>query len=237
MKAPVGFPGHVLFAGSKDGRVIDQCFQDGMSEALDTLLAGYAAGMLCPPLHALVGGHLELTPANRAFVAALESAKAGDLERSGLRPLSNRDAALAAIFADPAPAPCRLAEEDGSFLPRALRHYLRMECQDIPWRSCAPGVKEYRVERRDPGEVSLLWVGEGRRLPSHAHSGQEVMLVLAGGCTEAVGRLRRGDIAIIDAELPHGPIADKTGDCYCFCVADAGLALPVSRLTRPITRH
>jgi putative transcriptional regulator len=212
---------------------------DETSETLDMLLAGYAAGTLCPPLHALIGGHLELSPRNRAFVAALESAKAGEMDRAAFRPLFDRDAALAAIFAQRETIRRQAEQPGGALLPRALRHYLQFDARDIPWRASSPGVKEFRIARDEPADVSLLWISEGCRLPVHVHEGHEVMLVLGGACTESVGRLSLGDIAVIDAELPHGPIANLESDCICFCVADAplGLALSGGGLTRCVTRH
>jgi putative transcriptional regulator len=66
---------------------------------VDELLAAYAAGSLSAPLMALMAAHLELKPARRAYVAALEAAYGILLEDIEPVPLTNRDRRLVEIFA------------------------------------------------------------------------------------------------------------------------------------------
>jgi putative transcriptional regulator len=66
---------------------------------VDELLAAYAAGSLSAPLMALMAAHLELKPARRAYVAALEAAYGILLEDIEPVPLTNRDRRLVDIFA------------------------------------------------------------------------------------------------------------------------------------------
>jgi putative transcriptional regulator len=66
---------------------------------VDELLAAYAAGSLNAPLMALMAAHLELKPARRAYVAALEAAYGILLEDIEPVPLTNRDRRLVEIFA------------------------------------------------------------------------------------------------------------------------------------------
>jgi putative transcriptional regulator len=66
---------------------------------VDELLAAYAAGSLNAPLMALMAAHLELKPARRAYVAALEAAYGILLEEIEPVPLTNRDRRLVEIFA------------------------------------------------------------------------------------------------------------------------------------------
>lgn len=69
------------------------------SRPVDELLAAYAAGSLSRPLMALMSAHLELKPARRAYVAALEAAYGILLEEIHPVPLTNRDRRLVDIFA------------------------------------------------------------------------------------------------------------------------------------------
>jgi putative transcriptional regulator len=69
------------------------------SRPVDELLAAYAAGSLSGPLMALMSAHLELKPARRAYVAALEAAYGVLLEEIHPVPLTNRDRRLVSIFA------------------------------------------------------------------------------------------------------------------------------------------
>lgn len=74
------------------------------SRPVDELLAAYAAGSLSGPLMALMSAHLELKPARRAYVAALEAAYGILLEEIHPVPLTNRDRRLISIFASDAGA-------------------------------------------------------------------------------------------------------------------------------------
>jgi putative transcriptional regulator len=69
------------------------------SRPVDELLAAYAAGSLSGPLMVLMSAHLELKPARRAYVAALEAAFGILLEEIHPVPLTNRDRRLVSIFA------------------------------------------------------------------------------------------------------------------------------------------
>ena len=195
---------------------------------LDALLASYCVGALDKPTHTLVASHLLLSSANRRFVAALENLAAGEVERLAPSPLSDRDERLAAIFASAAP---RVIPSPSSVLPAPLLRLVGSDIADIKWRKKLPGVREYRISDSERGEASLLWIGAGRKIPSHTHDGSEVTLVLTGAFSDATGRDGRGDIAIAEADLDHRPLTGEAEDCLCFAVTDAPL-----RLTGPVGR-
>jgi len=206
---------------------------------LDTLLAAYAAGALNPPLHALVGSHLALSPKNRPFVAALEDMAGAELGEIAPQPLVSRPTMLGSILAGAqTPATLAVAMADPVF-PMPLQRLLGCGSDGIAWRFKLPGIREYRVAESEAGEAVLYWVKAGRRLPQHTHEGEEVTLLLKGGFTDPLGHYRRGDIAVADAELDHTPVADGDEDCICFAVTDAPLQLtgPVMRLLRKVFHH
>jgi putative transcriptional regulator len=195
-------------------------------QPIDALLAGYAAGTLDRPLHALVASHLILSPRNRGFVSALEAVRGDQLAKDDGLVVSDRDTKLAAIFALDAAAGIAPAVSAGDALfPAPLARYLNVDPIRVPWRFKLPGVKEYQIEHHDAGEVSMMWIKAGRKMPQHSHEGQEITLLLKGGFTDSLGHYRRGDIAIADAELDHTPVADADEDCICFVVTDAPLTL------------
>ena len=181
---------------------------------LDALLAAYCAGALDRPTHALVASHLLLNPGNRRFVAALEDLAAGEVSRVEPKPIGDRDARLAAIFASSTPL---AASPASSVVPAPLLRLVGSDINDLKWRTKVPGVREYRISESDRGEASMLWVGAGRRVPSHTHDGSEITLVL------------KGAFAVLSA-APF-PMTDENEDCICFAVTDAPL-----RLTGPVGR-
>jgi putative transcriptional regulator len=86
-------------------------------------------------------------------------------------------------------------------------------------------VRECRISETERGEASLLWIGGGRRMPSHTHEGSEVTLVLKGAFSDVTGHYGRGDIAIAEADLDHRPMTGEGDECICFAVTDAPLHL------------
>lgn len=181
-----------------------------------------------------MASHLILRPELRPFVAALEDMAATEMCEVTPQPLSVRDERLAAIFGlEPVQRPLAFSAAPGSsILPLPLRNYLGKDLEQIRWRRKLPGVKEYRIEDTGRGEASLLWVGAGRRMPSHTHEGSEITLVLKGAFSDVTGHYARGDIAIADSDLDHRPLTDAGEDCICFAVTDAPLHLtgPFGRL-------
>ncbi|WP_029031901.1 ChrR family anti-sigma-E factor [Salinarimonas rosea] len=215
-------------------------------QPLDTLLAGYARGMLSAPLHTLVATHLAIRPESRRFVSLLETASASEIERLEPAPLADRDARLAAIFAageEPIRA-CAPREAGDVYMgddvvPYPLARFLGASLAATPWRTLLPGVKEYRVTDNEDGEATLYWIRGGRKIPSHTHEGSEYTLVLKGAFSDIHGHYRRGDIAIADMDVDHQPMADAGQDCFCFAVTDAPLKLtgPIGRIVQKIFRH
>lgn len=205
---------------------------------IDALLAGYAAGTLAAPLHMLVSAHLELTPANRFYVASLENAAASALQDSPAVEPRDRGAMLDAIFAS-STRPAVPRAERASQLPASLVRYLGHDLNDVAWRTLLPGIREFHVGGEDQEEATLYWIRAGKRLPSHTHEGSEITLVIQGGFTDVSGHYARGDIAIADGDVDHHPTADADMDCICFAVTDAPLRLtgPVGRIVQRLFRH
>lgn len=201
-------------------------------ESMDALLARFVSGTLPKPVEVLVAAHLELSPASRALVRALESASGELLETETPVPLRNRDAMLSAIFASddeivvPAgkdgDAPCRV-------LPRALHDFIGHTVDTIPWKTKMPGFKEFEMGDVDGCHVSMMWIKPGRKMPAHTHEGMELTLVLDGAFADTSGRFGRGDISIADENTDHRPIAEEGHACIAFAVTDGAL-----RLTGPL---
>jgi putative transcriptional regulator len=206
-------------------------------DSLSLMLAGYAAGTLPRALHALVGAHLELSPANRGFVSRLEESLTQEAFVAQSRPVRQRDARLEAIFGSEAATP--RPEIRAGVMPRPLVHLLGQSVEALPFRSVLPGVKEFRFETHDDTRAVLYRIRAGRKLPQHSHEGAEVTLVLQGGFTDETGHYRRGDMVIADEHLDHVPVADADEECICFAVMDAPLRLtgPIGRLVNRFVSH
>ncbi|HEX2134927.1 MAG TPA: ChrR family anti-sigma-E factor [Microvirga sp.] len=207
--------------------------------ALERLLAGYVAGTLRPPLHVLVASHLALAPESRVLVRKLEAARGAALESAEPQPVSKRGEKLAAIFAAQRGDVSASEAQPDEVLPEPLARYLGASLGEIRWRTLVPGLKEHRVDTVGHGEAMLYWVRPGRKMLTHTHDGPEYTLVLKGGFRDIGGHYRRGDIAIAEPEIEHGPQADEDQDCICYTVSDAPLRLvgPVGRIVQWLSRR
>ncbi|GAB4351027.1 MAG: anti-sigma-E factor ChrR [Oricola sp.] len=195
-------------------------------ESMDALLARFVAGTLPRPVEVLVAAHLELSPANRALVRALECAAGELLENETPVPLADRDAMLEAVFVAGDPIPLSAGKADEApypLLPRALHDFVGQAVDEIPWKTKTPGFKEFEMGDVDGCHVSIMWLKPGRRMPAHTHEGMELTLVLDGAFADSKGRFVRGDITIADESVDHRPVAEKGHACIAFAVADCDL--------------
>ena len=196
--------------------------------ALDELLAGYAAGTLVPPLHALVAAHLAIKPDNRRYVESLELLGAEAMDSSQPVPLSNRDARLAAIFADEERPTSRPAMHGCSVVPSPIAAFIGRPLVDLPWKTRLPGIREFSLKDCGTAEASLLWIKPGRVMPSHTHDGTEVTLVLRGQVRMFDRIFGAGDIVV--AEPNDATAFEALTDCTIVvvktpsCVDDKYLA-------------
>ena len=197
---------------------------------LDALIAAYAAKTLSAPLTALVAAHLELTPENRAYAAALEAVHGVFLEELRPVPLAGRDRRLVNIFASPDPppaAPEQCAHEGASVLPCALRRLAGCDLADLGWSKRSSGVKEAALPN---GAARFISVRPGKRLPVTSDDGSTAVLLLAGAATDRNGDYERGDIILVghDAGTADGPVAKGNTDCVCFVVTESSAKEPGS---------
>ncbi|MEJ1158728.1 ChrR family anti-sigma-E factor [Prosthecomicrobium sp. N25] len=213
------------------------------TNSFDAILAGYAGGTLPEPARVLVSSHLELSGRNRGYVRDLEMLAGLELEAIAPVPLKGRDEKLARIFAlgealEPRPASRPRAPLSGSRLPRPLAEFLGRDVDAIHWRTLLPGVREFKVGKRDGCESTMYWIRGGKPIPSHTHEGMELTLVLEGAFSDTSGRYGPGDVCLADDEVDHKPIAEAGVDCLCFAVTDAPLRLtgPIGRLLAPFLR-
>jgi putative transcriptional regulator len=211
----------------------------GQTGATDALLASYAAGGLSRPLHALVASHLALKSDNRAFVGSMESLLSGQMDEMPASPTRNRDVRLAAIFNAPSDLATASDKEGSSFIPEPLLDYIGTGYEDLPWRTVMPGLREVKFDHNPGCEASMLWIKAGRAMPSHTHPGIEATLVLKGSFADITGHYGRGDIAVVDSDVDHKPVAGNDEDCICFAVSEGPVKLtgPIARLFQKLVRH
>jgi len=200
------------------------------TETIDALIARYVAGSLPTPARVLVESHLQLKPDNRGLAAGLEAMAGAAFDAGAPVALGAADQRIDAILAgSAAPDPVAGTVTAPGIFPPALRDFVGLDVEDVPWRTKMPGLKEYDIGEIDGCHVSLFWIRPGRKIPAHTHEGTELSLVLDGAFTDRSGRYGRGDISLADDTVDHRPTAEKDRPCIGLAVTDGPL-----RLTGPL---
>ena len=203
-------------------------------------LVSYAAGTLHEALSAAVACHLAMCPDCARQLHLLE-AVGGML----LRQASDAGRLTAPSVAYPGTP----GTDDGAGRPVARtpaserlpaplykRYGLRLET--VSWRWLGPGVMTYRLplSRATDGDLRLLKIQPGRRMPEHGHGGSEMTVVIEGAYSDATGVYRRGDIQDADGDLEHQPVVLDGEVCVCLVASEqpARFKGMVSRLLQPV---
>ncbi|WP_434623547.1 ChrR family anti-sigma-E factor [Azospirillum sp. B2RO_4] len=217
----------------------------------DALLVAYGAGSLGEGLSLAVAVHLAHCPDCRATLAEVEALGGALLEDLPPAPLESLSlaATLDRLDREEAPGnPCKAmrirprcsrpaaASAPAPSLPGPLRAYVP-SLEDLSWQRLAPGVRRVELLPRTAsgGAAQLLRIAPGTALPHHGHGGLELTVVLSGHFADELGRYGPGDLAEVDGDTNHQPIADSHRDCVCLIATDAPLRFTglMGRLMQP----
>jgi putative transcriptional regulator len=193
----------------------------------DTLMA-YAAGSVSESMSFVIATHLSLCSNCRNKVKEME--KIGGIALEDETQIAMKSGALDAVLCmldedfDPEitlPANDRIS----STVPMPLSQFVPNELSDIQWKNMAPGIKTFPLTdvKAGTGSVRLLKISPGVTIPEHGHNGSELTLVLKGSFSDEIGRFKAGDIADLDDDTNHQPIADSSEDCICLVVTEGPL--------------
>ena len=211
-----------------------------------TLLA-YAAGSLDEGLSVVTAAHIGACRACQDAVRVCEAIggqllatlQGTDLAADALpRALARLDTPMPPTPVAPRPnihrqiSPAALSSM-GFTPPHALSPYRLGK-----WRWVAPGIHHILVLPRHGGHAGLhlLRIAPGTALPEHGHQGNELACILTGSYTDETGRYGVGDLAEMDTDDEHKPIADASEGCICLIATDAPLRFRglLPRLLQPV---
>ncbi|MEG3619633.1 ChrR family anti-sigma-E factor [Magnetovibrio sp. PR-2] len=194
----------------------------------DATLMSYSAGNLPQSMTLVIASHLAVCPKCREKLFVLEAIGGAELEQSPVQSLAPNalDRVLGQLGEqEDRPHPATLPERSSSNIPQPLQAYVPKRLSDIAWKSMAPGIKTYALAGMQPrsGTLCLLKIAPGVTIPEHTHDGMELTMVLQGSFSDEIGRFTSGDIADLDDETHHQPIADTDEDCICLVATEAPL--------------
>jgi putative transcriptional regulator len=225
----------------------------------ESTLMSYAAGSLPEPLSLIIAAHCSVCPLCAAEVRKMEhigSALFGDLttvamvsaapcmalrspetepdttsETGGEAGSNMLDRAIGASVAGSAAGPHEV--------PEPLRHLVGDNLDAIAWQRLGFGVWHAPVLKGKSvrGDVRLLKVEPGRAMPEHGHGGSELTMILRGAYHDEVGRFGPGDVADLDDEIEHQPVADARLGCICIIASEKQAVFKgfFARLIQPLT--
>lgn len=209
----------------------------------DSTLLSYSAGALPAALAVVASTHLERCSACRTHL--LDADQIGGVLMQQQRVEAPAEAARAAILAlldaEPAIAPSAppadvVAEHDPDRLPSALQPWFGTSIRALRWRRVAPGVQRIRASGIKDGDLMLLRVAPGSKLPLHSHQGSELTMILDGAYDDMLGHFGPGDVADLDGETTHQPVTSPGLPCICVAATDAPLKFSgwVARTLQPL---
>jgi len=194
----------------------------------DTLMS-YAAGSLPEPLAAAMAAHAamcrhccsELRDMELIGATLLAEAAAHDTQDGKVAAVPTPPPPVARARSEPPPA----AAETAAGLPEPLARRCCLTLDSIPWKRLLPGVWHHHLPLSPGvrGDLRLVRIAPGRKLPTHGHGASELTLVLDGAFADEVGVYGRGDIQDIDYRTEHQPVADRKLGCICLIACDRSL--------------
>jgi putative transcriptional regulator len=196
------------------------CSAGSMPEAFAAVMASHIA--MCP------GCRKELSMMEQIGAVLLEAmtptAIACEAEVTSMRDLQERD---------------ELQPRSDGDVPAPLVRTLGTSLDRVPWKRAGRGIWQHRIALSHEGSstLRLIKVAAGLSLPEHGHRGSELTLVLRGAFRDARARYATGDVADVDEDIEHGPIADAEQGCICLVATDGKLRFKgrMARILQPLT--
>lgn len=210
----------------------------------DATLMSYAAGSLPEVLSAVVATHLSLCSTCRHELSNMECI--GAMLMTSLPPSTittsahtvSRDAAGGSTTAGVRKAGGAGEDAPGD-VPSPLSRLVGAELSEIRWRRLGLGIWHHPIMLDDEtkGDLRLIKVAPGQIMPEHGHGGSELTLVLSGSYVDRIGRFGPGDIADLDSDVEHGPVADRHTGCVCLIASEekARFKGVLARIAQPFT--
>ncbi len=203
--------------------------EDIYRENYESLLLGYAAGVLDMAQNFIIAAHLALSPEARRLVRECETI-GGCLIEGQCPPAAMREESLHNVLGrleEPRAAkqakrpPVKLPEDVVGIPPHVLELLSCRPCRPR-WRSFHPGLQmcELPIECEKSG-VRFIRARPAAKMPHHIHRGMEITLVLDGAYDDESGPHRRGDLAIIDEGAERRTVACRDRGVVAVVVSSA----------------
>ena len=204
------------------------------------LLMAYASGSLTEAFSLVVASHLSFCQECHQKVNDAEmigGALIDDLEPSNVK-MNSLDQILSKLDDISQDPPTVNSPSGDDEIPQPLWNYINSPLDDLNWKFLAPGLRHVSIDADagKSGTVRLFKITPGTTLPTHSHSGSELALILRGSYSDEIGRFKRGDVADVDHDDTHQPIADTGQECICLIATEGPTVYQgfLNRVLQPI---
>lgn len=196
----------------------------------ETLLMGYAAGILNQGQNLAVSAHLAYSIEARTIVGHCEAIGGALMETESNLPSMNAGSLENVLSRlDDAHMPANttpIKVNLGFNCPKPIREALKECPAAVRWNTLFPGMKSYDLDLKCDQSVARFMKAEpGTKSPSHSHGGTEVTLVLDGAFHDETGQYKVGDLIVTDEDMDHTPIACERLGCTCLVVTSEPIKL------------
>lgn len=196
----------------------------------DATLVSYSAGALPAALAVVASAHMEACATCRERLHDADQIGGVLLQQQRVdTPSDDARAAMLALLDDqvdgpPVSLPTEVVEQrDPDRLPAALHPWFGNSMRALRWRRVAPGVQRILASGIGGGDLMLLRIAPGSKLPLHSHGGNELTMILDGAYDDMLGHFGPGDVADLDGETLHQPVTSPGVPCICVAATDAPL--------------
>lgn len=212
----------------------------------ETTLLSHSAGSLPTALAVVCATHLEFCGLCRERLLQIDRIGGVLLEqqRGDAVSPSARAALLARLDQEPrhpqddtpTPATGEAPPRDKDALPAPLHAWFGPSRSRLRWKWVAPGLHRIRIRDVGGGDLMLLRVAPGSKMPLHSHQGNELTVVLDGAYEDMLGHFGPGDAADLDEDTLHQPVTAPGVACICVAATDAPLRFPgrIARALQPL---
>lgn len=199
-------------------------------------LMSCSAGSMPEAFAAVMASHIAMCPGCRKELSVME--QIGTVLFEAIAPTAVACEAEVTSMHDLREHDERQPRSDGD-VPAPLVRTLGTSLDRVPWTRAGRGIWQHRIALSHEGSstLRLIKVAAGLSLPEHGHSGSELTLVLRGAFRDTRGQYTTGDVADVDEDIEHGPIADADQGCICLVATDGKLRFRsrMARILQPLT--
>lgn len=189
----------------------------------DDYLLGFVQGTLDPAEALLVATHCCLSPEAKQRLRRLADCAAASLEQ--VEPKTMKCSAQA-FFEEKCTNPCEEKKAAQPVkpcaVPKPLQPFLGEQYQPQRWRPKHKGIKEKPLALNGSTlSASVYWLEKDAMAPIHAHTGDDMVLVLCGSLSDNGQVYSRGEVGFYQADPEKYHTVRAIEDCICLSVLHA----------------